>query len=185
MKPMDIMKARSLKKTSVLAKILTQANAAKTAEAAVDEYALNELETYIENESELYEQKVHILKNMARKIQKGTYDSDFAVKSWLHWVDLGAKRYLKEIESDIKFPKELRVVLARQVAQEEAKRIKSGEYDEMFKDKSVAPADEIAPEAKPIEPVTPGEDKNDLLEGLTGLKNPRESKEYKMLKKKK
>lgn len=147
MKPSDIAKARTLRKTSLVARAIIRANAAV---AAVDEHALNELSLYVDNTSELYDAKVAILKNMARRIQKGTYDPDLAIKGWLHWVDLGAKRYLKEIDSDKQFPKELRIELARKIATEEADRIKSGEYDSML-GKSQAPK-EISHEELTQEP---------------------------------
>jgi hypothetical protein len=62
----------------------------------VDEHALNELDLYAENTSELYNQKKSILANLAKKAAKGVYDPKLAAKLWLYWVDAAAKMYKKE-----------------------------------------------------------------------------------------
>lgn len=85
----------------------------------VDEHALTELDLYIENTSELYNQKKSILANIRRRIAKGTYDPALAPKLWLYWVDAGARRYVKEFGSgriDSVFNKATREALATELA---------------------------------------------------------------------
>jgi hypothetical protein len=121
----QIAQARTQRKTSVTATMI--------AEAAVDEHAKDELLLYIENTAELYPMKEQIIRNMSKKIDKGTYDLEMAVKGWMHWVDEGAKLYKKEIGSQpgnepVAFPRDLRLAVARQVAEQEEEKIKAGEY---------------------------------------------------------
>lgn len=65
----------------------------------VDEHAKTELDLYMENTSELYNQKLSILKNISRRLKNGTYDHSLAPKLWLYWVKSGAQRYQKEFGS--------------------------------------------------------------------------------------
>ena len=132
----QIAQARSKMKTSVTASMLSQ--------AAVDERAKEDLMLYITNTVELYPMKESIIQNMAKKIEKGTYDPELAVKGWMNWVDLGAKQYIQEFNvpgnEPRLFPRELRLAVARDIAEEEADKIKSGEYK-----KEAAPAAPAAP----------------------------------------
>jgi len=82
------------KAVSVAAEPATAAEA-KTSHA-FDEHAATELELYADNTSELYNQKLSIIENMRRRIAKGTYDKEKALKLWMYWVDAAAKRYVKE-----------------------------------------------------------------------------------------
>jgi len=61
-----------------------------------DEHAATELELYADNTAELYNQKVAILENLKKRLAKGTYDKEKAIKLWMYWVDAAAKRYAKE-----------------------------------------------------------------------------------------
>jgi hypothetical protein len=63
---------------------------------AGDEEA-RELENYITSDSDLY-RTIHtpIIKNLMRKRAKGAYSHDLAVKGFMHLVDEGAKKYVKE-----------------------------------------------------------------------------------------
>jgi len=103
------------------------------AQAAVDETVLHELELYIENTAELHPQKMAIVQNYAKKLANGTYNPELAAKGWLHWVDLGAKRYMQEFGSkgdgvSVVFSIELRRELAKQIETHERSQIEKGEY---------------------------------------------------------
>jgi hypothetical protein len=89
-----------------------------------------ELALYIDNESALYPQKQAIIANMKRKIERGEYDAQMAIKGWLHWVNAGAARYCKEFRCEIirTFPISVRTTVAAEVAEREYEAIKSGEY---------------------------------------------------------
>lgn len=43
----------------------------------------------------IYRHKLAIISNLKRKAAKGIYDSEKAVKAWLHWVTAAAKDYHK------------------------------------------------------------------------------------------
>ena len=83
----------------------------------VDEHALNELDLYAENTSELYNQKKSILANIQRKIKSGKYDHNLAPKLWMYWVDAASKRYRKEFGGGPEtFNKATREALAKELA---------------------------------------------------------------------
>ena len=86
-----------------------------------DREAAVELKLSIENDSELYRQQiVPIIKNVQKKMKKGTYDHLKAPKLWMYLVDNGAKRYVKAYGGDVKtmFPKDLRKSVAVEFANE-------------------------------------------------------------------
>lgn len=59
-----------------------------------------ELQIYIVNDSDLYRQRVEpIIKNLAKKMKKGTYDHAKAVKLWMYLADAGAQKYTKEFDT--------------------------------------------------------------------------------------
>jgi len=63
--------------------------------------ALRELLLFIENDGDLYRQRAQpIMKNLAKKMVKGTYDSDRAVTAWKYLADAGAKKYQKEFGTE-------------------------------------------------------------------------------------
>lgn len=99
--------------------------------AVIDKVAARELDLYIENTGELYNQFKSIIKNIKTKIRRGTYDPAKAPALWAYWYEAGAKRYVKEFGGDVRmmFPKALRDYLARERAVDEYKRILAGEYD--------------------------------------------------------
>jgi hypothetical protein len=85
----------------------------------IDAHAARELKLYIENDSQLYRSTiVPIIKNVQRKMKKGTYDHAKAPKLWMYLVDYGAKKYVKEFGGDVKrdFPKDLRLSIANEFA---------------------------------------------------------------------
>lgn len=78
--------------------VLIKANPAKYGDANGD--AATELLLYIENDGDLYRQKfIPIVKNLQKKLDKGTFDSDKAIKLWMFLIDAGAKKYTKEYGS--------------------------------------------------------------------------------------
>lgn len=66
----------------------------------VDPDAARELELFIENDADLYRQQhIPILQNLWRKMVKGTYDHEKAVKLWGYLVESGAKKYAREFDA--------------------------------------------------------------------------------------
>ena len=102
---------------------------------AIDSDAINELDTYIMNNEDLYRRRfMPIISNIKRKIKKNVYDHDKAQKLWMYLVDDAAKEYVKEFGStqdDVAtmFPKETRQQVARIISDSELENIKAGEYD--------------------------------------------------------
>ena len=102
---------------------------------AVDTDAVNELDSFIMNNEDLYRRRfMPIISNLKRKIAKGVYDHDKAQKLWMYLVDDAARQYVKDFASsgtDVKdmFPKETRLHLASVISQRELDNIKAGEYD--------------------------------------------------------
>ncbi len=85
----------------------------------VDEHAVTELHLYADNESSIYPQKQAIVKNLARKMGKGTYDATKAAKLWDYWVTAAAKKYIAEFSKGAPmqaiFPASVRREVAKQV----------------------------------------------------------------------
>ena len=101
----------------------------------IDSDAVNELDTYIMNNEELYRRRfMPIISNIKRKVAKNVYDHEKAQTLWMYLVDDAAKEYVKEFGStqdDIAtmFPKETRQQVARVKSDRELENIKQGEYD--------------------------------------------------------
>ena len=101
----------------------------------IDSDAVNELDTYIMNNEELYRRRfMPIISNIRRKLAKNVYDHEKAQTLWMYLVDDAAKEYVKEFGStqdDIAtmFPKETRQQVARVISDRELENIKQGEYD--------------------------------------------------------
>jgi hypothetical protein len=102
---------------------------------ALDSDAVNELDSFIMNNEDLYRRRfMPIISNLKRKIAKGIYDHDKAQTLWMYMVDDAAKQYVKEFGdpgSDVKdmFPKETRLQVAKVIADREKDNIDQGEYD--------------------------------------------------------
>ena len=102
---------------------------------AVDSDAVNELDSYINNNEDLYRRRfMPIISNIKRKVAKNVYDHEKAQTLWMYLVDDAAKEYVKEFGStqdDIAtmFPKETRQQVARVISDRELENIKQGEYD--------------------------------------------------------
>ncbi len=57
----------------------------------------DELAMYIVNDGDLYRQNISmVIKNLAKKIKKGTYDPQKALKLWQYSAQWGAQKYTKE-----------------------------------------------------------------------------------------
>jgi hypothetical protein len=100
-----------------------------------DSDAINELDTFIMNDEDLYRQRfMPIISNLKRKIKRGIYDHEKAQKLWMYLVDDAAKKYVSQFGStdqDVKdmFPKETRIQVAKNLADRELENIKNKEYD--------------------------------------------------------
>ena len=101
----------------------------------IDSDAVNELDTYIMNNEELYRKRfMPIISNIKRKIAKNVYDHEKAQKLWMYLVDDAAKEYVKQFgaqDQDVKdmFPKDTRIQVAQVIADREKENIEQGEYD--------------------------------------------------------
>jgi hypothetical protein len=101
----------------------------------IDSDAVNELDTYIMNNEELYRRRfMPIISNIRRKLNKNVYDHEKAQKLWMYLVDDAAKEYVKEFGStqdDVAdmFPKQTRQEVAKIISDRELENIKQGEYD--------------------------------------------------------
>lgn len=67
----------------------------------VDTEAARELALYAVNDATIYHQKIQpIIKNLARKIKRGTYDAALAPKAWRYAADMAAVRYTCEFDAN-------------------------------------------------------------------------------------
>ena len=98
-----------------------------------DKHAARELELYIDNDGQLYSQRIEpVLKNLSKKHAKGKYDHKLAVKLWMYTVDEGAKKYHKEFGMSGKwndtFSKATRLVVAGELEKNHREEIENGDY---------------------------------------------------------
>ena len=104
-----------------------------------DEAAADELRLYIDNDGDLYRQLTQpIMKNLMKKIDKGTYEHDLGVKAFMHLVDAGAKKYVKEFGSPHDkwhemFPQDVRWEVARELAMTFLDEAELGNYDQYLR----------------------------------------------------
>ena len=102
---------------------------------APDSDAVNELDSYIMNNEDLYRRRfMPIIENLKRKMKRGIYDDKLAIKLWMYLIDDAAREYVKEFGSpdqDVKdmFPKETRLKVAEIISLREKENIEQGEYD--------------------------------------------------------
>ena len=102
---------------------------------AQDSDAVNELDSYLMNNEELYRRRfMPIIENLKRKMKRGIYDDKLAIKLWMYLVDDAARQYVQEFgtpDQDVKdmFPKETRLQVAQVLADREKENIEKGEYD--------------------------------------------------------
>jgi len=103
-----------------------------------NDIASRELLIYVENDGVLYERmKLPIVRNLLKKMKKGTYDPSLAPKAWLPLLEVAAKKYAKEfgVGSDwsISFSAATRRQAAQEMAAHEETRMRNGEYDFVLK----------------------------------------------------
>jgi len=102
---------------------------------AQDSDAINELDSFIMNDEELYRRRfMPIIENLKRKMKRGVYDDQKAIKLWMYLIDDAAREYVKQFGSpdqDVKdmFPKETRLKVAEVISLREKENIEKGEYD--------------------------------------------------------
>lgn len=67
----------------------------------LDSWEVEELVLYIRNDSEIYDRytKPTVI-NLARKLNKGIFDKELAVKAFLYVVDAGVRKYRKEFNAE-------------------------------------------------------------------------------------
>jgi uridine kinase len=102
---------------------------------AIDSDAVNELDSFIQNDEDLYRRRfMPIISNIRRKMNRDVYDHEKVIKLWMYLVDDAAKEYVKQFGSEDQdvsdmFPKETRLQVAQIIADRELENIKQGEYD--------------------------------------------------------
>jgi hypothetical protein len=102
---------------------------------ALDSDAVNELDSFVMNDEDLYRRRfMPIITNIKRKLKRNIYDHEKAQKLWMYLVDDAARKYVQEFGSagqDVAdmFPKETRQQVARIISDRELENIKQGEYD--------------------------------------------------------
>ena len=90
-----------------------------------------ELELFIMNDQDLCRQMfLPILMNLARKMKRGVYNHQMAPKLWQYLVDQGARKYVMQNGGTVRntFPKQARIELAKDMADEQMEMLKAGEY---------------------------------------------------------
>lgn len=69
----------------------------KKKEPVISKESVNELTLYIDNDRNIYDRAVSPTeKSLLKKVKKGTYDSEKALKAFQHVADYGSKMYSKE-----------------------------------------------------------------------------------------
>ena len=102
---------------------------------AQDSDAVNELDSYLMNDEELYRSRfMPIIENIKRKMRRGIYAHEKVIKLWMYLVDDAARKYVQDYGSpdqDVNdmFPKETRLKVAQIIANREKENIERGEYD--------------------------------------------------------
>ena len=90
----------------------------KTFIEAVDKDMVIELKMFIDNDADLYRQRlIPIVKNIQKKMKSGKYDHKKAPKAWMYLVTDGAKKYSKEFPG-VKFNKQEKETVAQEFADE-------------------------------------------------------------------
>jgi hypothetical protein len=92
-----------------------------------------ELALYIENDGVIYRQRTtQIIDNLKKKVKKGDYDAEKALKLWSILADEGAKKYDKQFGSkdtpwNVLFPKAVRNDAAKLLRDYYEDHVKEGE----------------------------------------------------------
>lgn len=97
-----------------------------------DESVAKELELFIDNSRELYDLILNVKRNLFKHWQKGKYDSQLAMRSWMRIADAGAKQYASEVARSPKmwnemFPKDIRRMVADNYEEEFHKELQNDE----------------------------------------------------------
>jgi hypothetical protein len=103
-----------------------------------------ELKLFIDNEADLYPQRVSIVKNLATKKARGAYKRDLAVKAFDYVVEAGAKKYVKDFGSPGQpwhqlFPVSTRKVVAKALTSNFEAEYALGNYDYLLPKKYQEP----------------------------------------------
>jgi hypothetical protein len=102
--------------------------------STVDPVAARELELYIENEANLVgpgnSLGANIMRMLAGRIVRGTYDSTKAWRAWVPLTTEGAKRYKREI-GPINASKATRDAVATRLSEAFESEVRSGGIDPM------------------------------------------------------
>lgn len=98
-----------------------------------DRDAIREIELYAENNPQLYYSRtLPILKNLAKKYVKGTFDVNKSAKLWQYYVEDAMKRYHKEFRSSGSWSNLLSVpdrkTLAKELADATLDNFENGDY---------------------------------------------------------
>lgn len=94
-----------------------------------------ELELFITQDAQLYRsQHQPIIQNLLRKRKSGRYDFMLSIKLFMYLVDAGAKKYVQETGSQIKwndlFPKSVRLEVAKSLAESFQAEADLGNYND-------------------------------------------------------
>jgi len=91
-----------------------------------------ELKIYIDNDSQLYNQRyMPIIKNLSKKMKKGKFDKKLAIKGFMYLVNDGAKKYIRDYGGSGVFTKRDKLRVAAEFADEFEEIYKNKEYDFM------------------------------------------------------
>ena len=96
----------------------------------VDNVAVRELVLYITNDAKLYPNVLSIIENMKRKVKRGQYDNDLAIKAWQYLADDGVRKYDKEFGSNNGSVSMLNPATRKEIA----KQLRDYYKDQVFED---------------------------------------------------
>lgn len=114
-------------------KIIDKIDSILEAKLELDETAGTELEMYIENDSQLYQQQfIPMVKNLMTKRAQGKYDAKKAAKLFMYLMETGAKKYVKDFGGtwNIMFNKPTREWTAKRFVEAFDNEAEIGNYDE-------------------------------------------------------
>lgn len=103
-----------------------------------DEVTAHELVLWANNSADVYRHLQSIYQNLTRKMAQSKYDSELAVKAFMHVVETAAKDYVREHGSPgeqwfVLFPKNIRLMAAKELRDEfEAEVEVAPEYFEEY-----------------------------------------------------
>lgn len=96
----------------------------------VDNVAVRELVLYITNDAKLYPNVLSIIENMKRKVKRGQYNDDLAIKAWQYLADDGVRKYDKEFGSNNGSVSMLNPATRKEIA----KQLRDYYKDQVFED---------------------------------------------------